>query len=421
MAPFSVAPFVSGFFWVFLGLFVSGYWLLTLFRPGQTLRNLYIIGISIGVVCLVQAPETRFFSFLFLSVATLSVYVVGRVLLLDAFQKRHLLSFFAVILIVTFLCYFKYTVFQQAIDQVLISLKSSFSAVERHLFVVGVSYFSFKYIHFLVECHNRKIKDLNFLTFVSYIFFFPGFFIGPINRYPNFRKDMNCDVADINILWGMKRVITGLFKKVVLSSIFFPYSIIALDLTDPSMSKLQAFLGVYAYGLYVYFDFSGYSDMAIGSGRMVGIRLPENFNQPFLKRNLQQFWANWHMSLTAWLTDYIYWPLIRRLRHIKTMRRRTVTISCIGIIVTFMVCGIWHGDGKHYLYWGTFHGVGLALLNIYRHVVKKSFSRKMQIFINKSRVSYVVSNFVTVNYVCFSFIFFAFNQEQIKSFFSIFL
>ena len=203
----------------------------------------------------------------------------------------------------------------------------------------GISYFSFKLVHFLVDCYNRKIRQLDFLTFTNYVCFFPGFFAGPINRYSAFAEDiLNSPPADYRT--GGKRIINGLFKKTV-AGIIQPFAITALNLSQSHPSS-KLVLSVYAYMFFIYFDFSGYSDLAIGSARMMGVKLPENFNNPFLKRNLQQFWANWHMSLTTWLTDYIYWPLARKFRHARLLAKSPVTTSNICIILTFMVCGLWH-------------------------------------------------------------------------------
>jgi alginate O-acetyltransferase complex protein AlgI len=132
--------------------------------------------------------------------------------------------------------------------------------------------------------------------------------------------------------------------------------------------------------LYIYLDFSGYSDMAIGSAKLVGIHLPENFAWPFFRRNLQQFWAHWHMSLSAWLMDYVYWPLARKGRHVEALRRKPVANSNICIVVTFVVCGLWHGESINFLIWGTYHGLGLAMLNeigISRRVMEVTVFRCM--------------------------------------------
>lgn len=380
-----------------------------------------MILVNAGIVCLaIGSHQMLLLPFLLLS---LLVYFLGETLLLN--EKKNAsnnLLLAAIILIVLFLCYFKYSIIQSNANYVLSlifpPLHTLTSPVRSHIFFIGVSYFSFKFIHFLVECHNKKINNLSFLTFLNYILFFPSFFSGPINRYNTFAESMvkQTKIAD-NFLYGIKRLINGLFKKIVLGDFLFPYSIASLNLT--TATPLEIVIGVYAYMFYIYFNFSGYTDMAIGCGRMVGIELPENFNYPFFKRNLQQFWANWHMSLTAWLTDYIYWPLARKIRDIQTLRKKPVTLSNICIVITFIVCGLWHGDGLNFFIWGAYHGIGLAILNGYTYLVKKHGSMQIKRFIYKSRAAYAISNFITFQYVAFGFLLFACDIGRLESIFTI--
>jgi alginate O-acetyltransferase complex protein AlgI len=137
------------------------------------------------------------------------------------------------------------------------------------------------------------------------------------------------------------------------------------------MSLWQVTLGLYAYAFYFYFDFSGYTDLAIGSARIMGFVLPENFDVPFLRKNIQQLWANWHISLTSWLTDYIYWPLVRKLRNGEYFRTRPILLSNVAIVVTFVACGIWHGDTASFVLWGLYHGLGIAAVNTYQNWKRK--------------------------------------------------
>jgi alginate O-acetyltransferase complex protein AlgI len=218
---------------------------------------------------------------------------------------------------------------------------------------------------------------------------------------------------------GIQRIITGLFKKIVLGDALFPYSISAINLQNAS--PVEIIISLYAYGLYIYFNFAGYTDMAIGCGRIMGIYLPENFNYPYFKRNLQLFWANWHMSLTSWLTDYIYWPLARKNRKVRFLKKRPITNSNISIIITFVICGLWHGDGLNFFIWGLYHGIGLAILNIYSFLIKKYASKEIKIFVHKSPIAYGVSNLITFQYVSLGFILFACNMNQIEIIYHVFM
>lgn len=367
------------------------------------------------------------FLLLFLLILTSFVYFMGRILLHGADNKiKFKITLGVVTLVILILCYFKYSYLQFYANNLWYCLVSPFAGMPlgmpKHIFLLGISYFSFKFIHFLVEAYGKRIKDLNFLTFLNYTFFFPSFFVGPINRYNTFAESINATDSKVTAsqyVSGGKRIINGLFKK-MLGSQLLPFTIATLDFADPNMTPLRAILGIYAYMFYIYFDFSGYTDMAIGTAQLVGIYLPENFNYPFLKRNLQQFWANWHMSLTTWLTDYIYWPLAKKIRHLKELKSRPVVLSCICIIITFMICGLWHGDGLNFFIWGTYHGVGLAILNVYSQFEKKHFSLKWKKIINTSRFGYSLSCFITFQYAAFGFLMFGCDMAKLKSFFNLF-
>lgn len=419
----SLVPY-SGFgFWLVLLSFVSAHSFLKVETPTAWLRNAFMILVSTLVLFLAQYnPEAKL---LLLFAVSILVFYTGKALQQNAAADyRKKLSFAAIAVVIAILCYFKYSKVQTFLDAAAAKLfplsEQASQGRQEMIFFLGVSYFSFKFIHFLIDCYKSKIKNPDLLTFINYILFFPSFFGGPINRYQTF-SDCIANPPSTSYLYGSKRIINGLFKKIVLANSLLPFTIASLNLSDPSVSALTAVIGVYAYMLYIYFDFSGYTDMAIGSAEMVGIKLPENFNYPFFKRNLQQFWANWHMSLTAWLTDYIYWPLARKFRHVKNLKRKPITISNIAIVTTFMACGLWHGDGMNFFIWGTYHGIGLAILNVYGYLIKRYASRGYKAFVSESPVAYGISTFVTVQYVAFGFLLFGCDLPKIKAFFDLFV
>ena len=179
------------------------------------------------------------------------------------------------------------------------------------------------------------------------------------------------------------------------------------------LSALEIMTGLYAYAFYFYFDFSGYTDIAIGSARIMGIGLPENFNYPFLKRNIQQLWASWHMSLTGWLTDYIYWPLVKKLRKVGLVKKRPIFISNISIIITFIICGMWHGETMNFVIWGLYHGIGLSVLNVYQKRKRKVRNIYVRKYFN-SKYSTIVGVIATFNFFAVGLIFFALSLDEIK-------
>lgn len=424
-----VAPYSGFLFWSLLTLFILSCMALRFLRAKQWATNSCMIAVSVLIIALVQHDNKHTVAPILacLFALTLAVYFTGKILQTDSWRAlRFKLLWGSIVLIVLILSYFKYSYFQAWVDNLFSLLVPTVSEVpsrtEGHIFLLGVSYFSFKFIHFLVEAYNKKIKELRLLTFVNYALFFPGFFSGPINRYNAFAANMGSQPLPMTLsdyMEGSKRIINGLVKK-VLATLLVPYSTAALNFGDPSVTPSVAVISIYAYMFYIYFDFSGYTDMAIGSARLVGISLPENFNYPFFKRNLQQFWANWHMSLTTWLTDYIYWPLAKKIRHVERLRNNPIAISCISIIVTFVVCGLWHGDGLNFFIWGAYHGVGLAILNVYTQFEKKRFPAKWKKAINATRWGYAMSCLITFQYAAFGFLLFGCDMAKLKAFFRIF-
>jgi alginate O-acetyltransferase complex protein AlgI len=170
---------------------------------------------------------------------------------------------------------------------------------------------------------------------------------------------------------GGRRILDGLFKKVVLVTLVFPHVLPAQPDSLAALTPGAALVGLWAYALYFYFDFSGYSDLAIGSARLMGLQLPENFNRPFVQKNIRELWTNWHMSLTSWLVDYVYWPLVRRLRELEFFRTRPVLLSAVGMNVTFIACGMWHGESLHFVVWGVYHGLGISAVTLYQRQKRK--------------------------------------------------
>jgi len=288
--------------------------------------------------------------------------------------RRRLIATLGVLTVLGFLSFFKY----QFVQDVLIGRVIKDTLVGRppgapatpydHLLLIGVSYFSFKAIHTIVEAYRRSIPAVDGMVYLNYITFFPAFLSGPISRYPHFAAQMGPlkrGTLGRDLALGGERIVHGAFKKVVLVTLIFPY-VLGQGKPLGAMGAGEVAIGLYAYALYFYFDFAGYTDMAIGAARLMGMELPENFNRPFLQRNIRDLWSSWHMSLTNWLVDYIYWPLVRKLRNLEFFQTRPVLLSIVGMNLTFIACGAWHGEALHFILWGIYHGMGISLLMIYQ-------------------------------------------------------
>ncbi|MEN6310998.1 MAG: MBOAT family O-acyltransferase, partial [Acidobacteriota bacterium] len=311
---------------------------------------------------------------LVLCLTAVSFAVAGRLVRSRASMppgSRKGLMFLGVVMVLAFLAFFKYRFIQGFFLGRPAAAAGTASSL---IFLIGVSYFSFKMIHVLIESSRGKIEGLTALNYVNYILYFVPFISGPINRFNPFSSQMSAPMRTglkDDLKRGGERIVHGLFKKFVLVQLLYPHILGNQATPLAELAPGRILLGLYAFAFYFYFDFSGYTDLAIGAGRIMGLDLPENFNRPFLKKNIRELWMNWHMSLTGWLVEYVYWPLVRKLRGADFFRERPVLLSNIGMIVTFILCGMWHGETANFMIWGAYHGFGIAAVNIYQREKRK--------------------------------------------------
>lgn len=326
---------------------------------------------------------------------------------------RTILGFLGISGILGFLAFFKY-----GFIQALFIDPNSFEVHPgtRVFVMIGVSYFSFKMIHFLIESYRKKIEHLSLMNYFSYVLFFPSFISGPINRYNHFVGQFGPVISNSfrsDFIFGAERIINGLFKKFVLAQIIHHYVLKNQVQALTGISPGECLIGLYAYAFYFYFDFSGYSDLAIGSARLLGFRLPENFNNPFFKRNIRELWTNWHMSLTSWLVDYIYWPIVRKARVVNIFRKRPVLLSNLGMIITFIACGMWHGETANFFLWGVYHGLGLSILTIYQRQKRRVTSPAIRKYF-QSKASLAIGTFMTFNFFAIGLAFFVLDLKNLS-------
>jgi alginate O-acetyltransferase complex protein AlgI len=235
---------------------------------------------------------------------------------------------------------------------------------------LGFSYVAFRLVHTLRDRQSGRLPLVSLQEYVIYVIFFPAFVAGPIDRLERFIKDLRKPLAPVPADYAEagKRLLVGLFKKFVVADTL---ALVALNAANAGQARSAGWLWLllYAYAFQIFFDFSGYTDIAIGLGRLAGIALPENFNAPYLKPNLTLFWNNWHMTLTQWFRAYYFNPLTRWLR---SGERRLVPAAIIFItqLSTFVLIGLWHGVTLNFVVWGAWHGLGLFLQNRYSEWVR---------------------------------------------------
>ncbi|TAN55854.1 MAG: hypothetical protein EPN26_04690 [Rhodospirillales bacterium] len=263
---------------------------------------------------------------------------------------------------------------------------------------LGLSYMTFRAIDLLVQARRAKQAPEPF-TAAAYLVFFPAFVAGPVNRWRDFAHDMAAPPPPMTfeeLRDCAQRLGLGVIKILLLAEIFRINSPIGLA-SPEGLAPALLLLGLFCQLAYIYFDFSGYSDGAIASARLFGLRLPENFNHPYLARNLQDFWNRWHISFVHWCRDYIYFVLLRSLR-IRARWMGDLGANLAAIFTTFFFMGAWHGDGLNWLLYGVYHGLGMAGLVVGRRVLAAS-APGLSDRLAASRAFAVVSVLATLSFV----------------------
>lgn len=256
---------------------------------------------------------------------------------------------------------------------------------------VGISFYTFQAISYIIDVKNGKIEQENsFLNIALYISFFPQLVAGPIVKasefFPQLKEDRNISMK--NVESGIQIFLFGMFKKIVLADNLSVY-VDEVFSAPNAFSALTIVLAVISYAMQIYFDFSGYSDMAIGSARCLGYELTKNFDIPYISRNVSEFWKRWHISLSNWLMEYLYIPL--------GGNRKGQTRTYINLLLTMVLGGLWHGANWTFVIWGILHGIALCIHKAYRKKRKKY---------TVNIVKKVVSVLLTDVFVGFAWIFF---------------
>jgi alginate O-acetyltransferase complex protein AlgI len=271
---------------------------------------------------------------------------------------------------------------------------------------LGFSYIAFRLIHTVRDRQAGLLASFSLAEYLTYIVFFPSLIAGPIDRVERFVADLRRPLAltEEDWIYAGKRFFVGLFKKFVIAD---GLAIIALNNINASQVQhtFWAWIMLYSFALQIFFDFSGYTDIVIGVAKLMGIKLPENFNYPYLKPNLTQFWNNWHMTLTQWFRSYYFNPVNRWLRGRKNPPSVTLQIFIMQVS-TMLLIGLWHGISWNFVAWGLWHGLGLFIHNRWSDYIKP----KTPTWTNtlaKQRLLNIGGIFLTFNFVAVGWIFFA--------------
>ncbi len=341
---FNSLPFIY-----FILLFFLIYWFLL--KNHLKAQNLFLL---LANYVFYAWSDWRFLSYL-IGISLLN-YLLG--IYIEKAQKqgtKRLLLYVGLLQGIGGLVFFKYyNFFVQSFDTAFQLMGIKWNLTTLSLIIpMGISFFTFRTISYIIDIYNEDMKPTrDVVVFFAFVSFFPSLLSGPIDRGRTFIPQLERKrVFNYNqFIDGLRQILWGLFKKVVIADNCATYTTNVFDLSHhaPAISIL---LAAFMYAIQLYADFSGYSDMAIGIGRLFGINVTKNFNFPFFSQNISEFWKRWHMSLTSWLIDYVFTPLS------FTFRKYGKFGLILAIIINFTICGLWHGANWKYVFFGFLNGL----------------------------------------------------------------
>lgn len=356
-------------------------------------RRLFLMLASVGYFTYNYPPHT-----LMLGTLTIIVWGLGRILLkqrTEGAPEQEVRTTLVVGLLVCtgVLGIFKYSkMFVQSYNGVMKATQLGSSLpIPDWVVPLGISFFTFEFIHYLADIYMGKVKQqASLLDFSLFAFFFPSLVAGPVKRFQIFQQQTEeIDKFQVSYLnEGLKRIFLGIAKKLIIAD---TADLLIKPLILPQLySRPLIWLAMYAYGVKIYYDFSGYTDIAIGCGQLLGYRLPENFNRPYMQTNLAKFWNNWHMSLSSWIRDYLFIPLGgSRVHPLRILFNLTIVMT---------ICGLWHGANWTFVVWGLWNGLGLVGIRLIQ---------QSKVALPDTLPFRWLNRALTVQYVCLGWVFFA--------------
>jgi D-alanyl-lipoteichoic acid acyltransferase DltB (MBOAT superfamily) len=368
------------FLFVFLPITVIVYYALG--RRGNLLAStIWLMIVSLAYYAMISMEALP------LLVVSITInFLLGRLLHMNRTRpfSQKVILFVGLFFNILLLGYYKY------VNGVMVMVSDIFrQSLESHSLMVpvGLSFFTIIQIAFLVDVYRRKTEERNFLSYFTFVAFFPYICAGPIVRHEEVTKQLNDPERGVpdykNLTLGTYLFFLGLFKKVVLADNFAVFADMGFA-NPPTITFAEGWATSLSYTFQIYFDFSGYTDMAIGCALMLDIRLPANFNSPYGAVGVKDFWRKWHMTLGRFLRDYIYIPL---------GGNRGGIFGVYGnIMITFLICGIWHGAGWTFILWGFLHGIAL--------VAERGWER-LGLRLNRKLAWFLTFNFINVTWVFF--------------------
>ena len=349
-------------FLIWLGAVVAGSWLL----PARWVGT--FLAIASGMFLAIYAPWSL-----------LTLFVIT---LLSGFAIRHADSYSTAIpsVIAIFIGFFLLYRFLNQQTDVLVGIT-----------LLGMAFYILRATHLLIECYAGRQNQMSWSQLVSWLWFLPTLQVGPIHRFAPFQRDLMRRRWDSHMFSsGLERLVLGFFKIIVLGNYLINIKYNQWLSQFPPDSWWYHYFDSMRYGLHLYFKFAGYSDIAIGFALLLGFRVAENFNFPFLATNISDFWNRWHITLSSWCRDYVYTPILAHYRQ-----------PALAAISSMLVLAVWHELSLQYLLWGIWHGTGIALYQVWATTAVRHR-------LNQGRLSAVwriIAVFLTINFVILSFTF----------------
>jgi D-alanyl-lipoteichoic acid acyltransferase DltB (MBOAT superfamily) len=309
--------------------------------------------------------------FLFLLLVSITInYFLGSIISLSI--KKYWISI-GVIFNLALICYYKYTIFILDCFGALINVNIQ---IDNIILPLAISFFTFQQIAYLVDCSKTRTCEKNFIDYSLFVTFFPQLIAGPIVHHqemlPQFKKDINVKLLINDFALGVGLFAIGLFKKLYLADqvAIFSDQVFDAQQAGSMINCYEAWIGALAYSFQIYFDFSGYTDMAMGAARIFGIYLPINFNSPYRALNSSDFWARWHITLSRFLRDYLYIPL--------GGNRSGTSRTLINLFITMLLGGLWHGANLTFVVWGGIHGLYLIVYHAFTLLRSRLIKRELR-------------------------------------------
>ncbi len=385
---------------LFLFLFAGFLLFYALLRRGTSARIVYVILFSLYFYY-----KSSGVYFLLLVFAAASDYWIARALCrTQRMWARRAWVALSIAVNIGMLGYFKYTNFLIDLSNQLFG--AGFLQFQNIFLPVGISFFVFQSLSYTIDIYRRQLRPLDRWTdYLFYLSFFPQLVAGPIVRakdfIPQIRKPFR--VSHEMFGTGVFLILTGLFKKAVVSD-YISLNFVDRIFDEPLLySGFECLAGIYGYALQIYCDFSGYSDMAIGIALLLGFRFPKNFDSPYKAATITEFWRRWHISLSTWLRDYLYIPL--------GGNRKGRVRTYVNLFITMLLGGLWHGAAVRFILWGALHGAALALHKLWMKFVPRAKATGAEM----SWGWRIAGIFFTFNLVCFGWLMFRAESMQTVS------